>query len=372
MNKINDRADNAPDTKFHLVEYIKECSKEQQQILSTDIRKNQKILDVPVKRKKDTFTESSLVTLEMKDSYKKLETSTIELTKFRSNTDEISTAGIQGEIIIIGRRKKTKKKSSILTFCSIKKDKNNECIGDNINIQINRQTCSHIAKTPGQMNRYMVADNSYSNNSHEDSDNESKSTNKSSLCSSFISFNSNVTLEPQLEESNHSKVIILTISDKIVSNAIKISRAKDLTIEKHNIINKPLNKNFHRSNRDNSFSTKLTCHDIPITSKKKIVCSNIIKGSNDHIILTKKGWEENNVIRNKEKQSTIYNVEQNNKIFMHSHKCKSNTNTTSASTNFLAINKSCYNESVCIRYSTSDKSLLTLNVIIYSALQVAF
>ena len=51
LNKINDRADNAPDTKFHLVEYIKECSKEQQQILSTDIRKNQKILDVPVKRK---------------------------------------------------------------------------------------------------------------------------------------------------------------------------------------------------------------------------------------------------------------------------------------------------------------------------------
>ena len=176
--------------------------KKQKQILSNVIRKNQKLLDVPVHRTKYTSTESSLVTLKMKDSYKQLETSTIELTTFRSNTDEISTAGIQGEIIIIGRRKKTKKKSSISTFCSIKKDKNNECIGDSIHIQINRQTCIHIAKTPGQTNRYMVADNSYSNNSHEDSDNESKSTNKSSLCSSFISFNSNVTLEPQLKERN--------------------------------------------------------------------------------------------------------------------------------------------------------------------------
>ena len=40
----------------------------------------------------------------------------------------------QGEIIIIRRRKKTKTKSSISTFCSIKTDKKNECIGDSINI----------------------------------------------------------------------------------------------------------------------------------------------------------------------------------------------------------------------------------------------
>ena len=91
MDKIKEKADNAPDTKFHLVEYIKACSKKKQQILFTDIRKNQKLLDVPVKR--NTFTESSLVTLEMKDSYKQLETSTIELTKFRLNIDGISTAG---------------------------------------------------------------------------------------------------------------------------------------------------------------------------------------------------------------------------------------------------------------------------------------
>ena len=66
MNEIKEKSDNTPDNKFHLVEYIKACSKKQQQILFTDIRKNQKLLDVPVKR--NTFTESSLVTLEMKDS----------------------------------------------------------------------------------------------------------------------------------------------------------------------------------------------------------------------------------------------------------------------------------------------------------------
>ena len=265
----------------------------------------------------------------------------------------------QGEIIII-RRKKTTKKNSISTFCSIKTDKNNECIGDSINIQNDRQTCIDIAKTPGQMNIYMVADNCYSSNSHEDSDNERKSTDESSLCSSFISFNSNVILEPQLKERNQNKVMTLTILDKIVSNAMKVSRAKDLTIEKHDIINKPFNKNFHKPSRDNSFSTTVTCHDIPISSKKKIVCSNIIKGSNDHIILTTEGWEENDVIRNKEKQSTICNVEHNKKmsmIYMHSHECKSNTNATPASTNFLAINKSFYNKSVRIRDSTSDKEL---------------
>ena len=68
MNKIKEKVDNALDTNFHLVEYIKECSKEQQPILSNDIRKHQNILDVPVKR--NTFTESSSVILEINDSYK--------------------------------------------------------------------------------------------------------------------------------------------------------------------------------------------------------------------------------------------------------------------------------------------------------------
>ena len=35
-------------------------SQKKQRTVSTDNSKNQKILDVPVKRKKDTFTESSL------------------------------------------------------------------------------------------------------------------------------------------------------------------------------------------------------------------------------------------------------------------------------------------------------------------------
>merc|ERR1712238_142906 len=69
--------DLTPDIKLDLVKYIKECSKEQQQILSPDNRKNHKLLDVPIKRKKDTVTESSLVTLEMKESSQQLESSTI-------------------------------------------------------------------------------------------------------------------------------------------------------------------------------------------------------------------------------------------------------------------------------------------------------
>merc|ERR1711957_452527 len=80
--------DLTPDIKLDLVEYIKECSKEQQQISSSDNRKNHKLLDVPIKRKQDTDTESSLVTLEMKESSHQLDTSTIELTKFRSNTND--------------------------------------------------------------------------------------------------------------------------------------------------------------------------------------------------------------------------------------------------------------------------------------------
>merc|ERR1712161_55493 len=62
-----------PDIKLDLVEYIKECSKEQQQILSPDNRKNHKLLDVPIKRKNDTVAKSSLVTLEMKESSQQLE-----------------------------------------------------------------------------------------------------------------------------------------------------------------------------------------------------------------------------------------------------------------------------------------------------------
>ena len=131
--------------------------------------------------------------------------------------------------------------------------------------------------------------------------------------------------------------MILAILDKTVSNAMKVSRAKDLTIEKHDIINKPLNKNFHKSNRDNYFSTTMTCHDIPISSKKKMVCNNISKGSTDPIILTTGDWEENNVIGNKEKQSPLCNVEHNKKmsmVYMQSHDCKTNTNESPASTNF--------------------------------------
>ena len=43
--------DLTPDIKLDLVEYIKECSTEQQQILSTDNLKNQKLLDDSIKRK---------------------------------------------------------------------------------------------------------------------------------------------------------------------------------------------------------------------------------------------------------------------------------------------------------------------------------
>ena len=47
LNTIKEKADNAPDTNFHFVEYIKECSKEQQPILSNHLCKHQNILDVP-------------------------------------------------------------------------------------------------------------------------------------------------------------------------------------------------------------------------------------------------------------------------------------------------------------------------------------
>ena len=40
-----------PDIKIAIVEYIKECSTEQQQLVSHDNRKNHKLSDAPTKRK---------------------------------------------------------------------------------------------------------------------------------------------------------------------------------------------------------------------------------------------------------------------------------------------------------------------------------
>ena len=98
LNEIKGKSENAPNIKTDFVEYIKECSNEQQQILSNDIRKNQKLLDVPVKSKNYTFIGSSLVTLEMKESNQQSETRTIEHTKFRSNTNEGSFLSINNEL----------------------------------------------------------------------------------------------------------------------------------------------------------------------------------------------------------------------------------------------------------------------------------
>ena len=98
LNDLREISENSPTIKIDLVEYIKDCSKEQQPILSNDSRKNQKLLDLLVKRKKDTFTESSLVTLERKNNYQQLETSSIELTKFRSNINERSFLSINNEL----------------------------------------------------------------------------------------------------------------------------------------------------------------------------------------------------------------------------------------------------------------------------------
>ena len=98
MNEIKGKLENTPDSKLDLVEYINECSKEQQQILYNGNRKNKKLLIVPIKSKKDTVTESRLVTLEKKKSYQQLETSTIEFTKFRSNTNEGSSLSRNKEL----------------------------------------------------------------------------------------------------------------------------------------------------------------------------------------------------------------------------------------------------------------------------------
>ena len=45
-NESREASENAPDNKLDFVEYIEECSNEQQHTLSTDNRKNQKLLDV--------------------------------------------------------------------------------------------------------------------------------------------------------------------------------------------------------------------------------------------------------------------------------------------------------------------------------------
>merc|ERR1712238_297426 len=79
--------------------YIKECSKEQQQILSPDNRKNHKLLDVPIKRKKDTVTESSLVTLEMKESSQQLESNTIGCKKRKKNLSFGKSLSIRNKTI---------------------------------------------------------------------------------------------------------------------------------------------------------------------------------------------------------------------------------------------------------------------------------
>ena len=56
LNEVREISENTPYIKFDLVEYINECSKEQQQILSTENRKNQKLVIVPIKSKRDTVT----------------------------------------------------------------------------------------------------------------------------------------------------------------------------------------------------------------------------------------------------------------------------------------------------------------------------
>ena len=80
--------DLSPDIKLAIVEYIKDCSTEQQQLISHDNRKNHKILDVPTKRKKYNDTEESSVIFQMKEISQQPESSKIELTKMKSNTNE--------------------------------------------------------------------------------------------------------------------------------------------------------------------------------------------------------------------------------------------------------------------------------------------
>ena len=90
--------DLTPDIKLDIVEYIKECSIEQQHLLPHDNRKNYKLLYASIKRKKYNVKESSLVILEMKENSQQLETSTVELAKIRSNTNEESSLPIKEEL----------------------------------------------------------------------------------------------------------------------------------------------------------------------------------------------------------------------------------------------------------------------------------
>ena len=72
------------DIQLDLLDYINECLTELQQISYNDNRKNQKLVIVPIKSKKDNVTESRLVTLEKKERYQQLETSKLQITTFRS------------------------------------------------------------------------------------------------------------------------------------------------------------------------------------------------------------------------------------------------------------------------------------------------
>ena len=66
LKELRETSENTTYIKVDLVEYVNECSNEQERILSTDNRKNQKLSDGPIKSKQDTITESHLVSLEMK------------------------------------------------------------------------------------------------------------------------------------------------------------------------------------------------------------------------------------------------------------------------------------------------------------------
>ena len=88
----------SPEIELDIVECIKDCSIEQQQRLSHDNHKNHNLLDASIKSNKDNVKESSLVILQMQESSQQLETSTIELTKFRSNTNEGCSLSINEEL----------------------------------------------------------------------------------------------------------------------------------------------------------------------------------------------------------------------------------------------------------------------------------
>ena len=55
MKEIRETSKNTSDSKLDLVEHIKECPKEQQRTITTDNRKNQELLAVPINRKKRQY-----------------------------------------------------------------------------------------------------------------------------------------------------------------------------------------------------------------------------------------------------------------------------------------------------------------------------